>query len=467
MKCRKSPTYFLTKYGRVKDPGKGIVPFESWNHLLELLALFAKYRLLILAKARQIGITWLVAGFALHKALFNQGANILILSKGQDEASEVLDYCRFMLSQLPTYLAAELDRNRLQLLSFPNLNSKIRALPAKEDAGIGFGGATLLISDEFHFHDYAERNYSEIKPMIDAGGNRQWIILSAKNVNPSSDKFMELFIDACERKNSFYPVFIPMGVLDYRTDAWYAQVCKDLELWEAKAKYPRTLDEFLAPVGAASYFDSDTLARMLKEYVISPIETRHNGNMRIYQMPVTGRKYCMAWDSSGGYDPFAGAVMDWQSCEVVAVAHGKSDIDTQASLCKELHEMYNKAYLAPERNPQGGGVSLIEKLVNAGVTNFYKENAGKSDEKIGWYTGSANRPTMLLEWKEAIYKRLVIVRDKQAIEEHLTFIQEAGQQPRATKSAHDDFVICLSILWQIRKVMPTADYGVTTVSYRY
>jgi len=48
--------------------------------------LFQLHRLVIALKARQIGMTWLCAGFALWLILFHPAATILLFSKRDDEA---------------------------------------------------------------------------------------------------------------------------------------------------------------------------------------------------------------------------------------------------------------------------------------------------------------------------------------------------------------------------------------------
>ena len=391
----------------------------------------------------------MIAGYALHRANFYQGANVIILSKGEAEAGEVLDYCRFMHSQLPLYLRAEISRNQESLLAFPAINSKIRALSATENAGIGFGGATLVILDENDFHPFAEDNYIEIKPMIDAGGNRQLIILSAPNRKKLGSNFKKLYTEAKAGENQFYPIFLPYNVIPERTEKWYEETAKDYEPWDMESRYPKTEDEALRISKALCYFDETTLTTMLKEDCYQPVEVRRDGKIKIFKKSVVGRRYCMAVDPAGGYDPFAVGIIDWQTCELVATAHGRSQTDELARIVLELHEEYNKCFTGVERNPQGSGSFLIDKLLSAGLLNQYKEK-----DKLGWYTNSANRPTMLDEWREAIYKRLVKIYNKEMIAEHLNFIQEEGKEPRASKGSHDDYVIMGAILWQIRKRMP-------------
>lgn len=451
-KCRADAHYFLQTYGKVRDPKRGIIPFEDWAHLVSLLDLCEQHRLIIILKARQLGITWLMAGYGLWKALFHEGANVIMLSKGESEASEMLDYTRFMHTQLPDFLRCEKGKDQSSLLTFPPANSKIRALPATEDAGLGFGGATLLILDEWEFHPYAPENYTQIKPMIDAGG--QLVILSAVNKQRSDTKFKEIYRGAKAGDNNFYSVFLPYNLLEERTPQWYEDRRKEYDDWEMEALYPRTEEEALAPSKAVCRFDIQSLKAMLDECQ-KPIREEYNGQVKIYKDSVAGRKYCFAIDpSEGDYDPSAGGIIDWQTCEEVAEYHGKIHLDEQARMAYDLYTRYNNAFCAPERN--ASGLTLISKLKDMGVTNWY--SLDKKKEKLGWWTSSQNRPVMLADLAEAVRLRLIRIPNRDAINEFFSFIRtEKHPDGKATGGAHDDYVIMWAILYQIRKSIPTGE----------
>ena len=429
---------------------------------MALLDALKSHDLVIIAKARQLGITWLMAHYALWRAIFFQGANVIILSKGEKEASEDVGYCKFILSHLPAYLAPTVDRNRLGLLSFPSLDSKITALPATEDAGIGFGGASVVILDEADFHPYAEKNFSELKPMIDAGEGRQMIMLSARNSQSEDTKFKQVLKQALHGENNFYPIFIPYNVMKYRTRQWYEAQKADYEPWELEARYPATVEEFLAPSQILCFFDEATLNLMLKLDCQTPLTTKRNGQIKIYKEPTVGKRYCMAIDPADGYDPYAIGVLDWQSGELVATASGKCYTDELADIGIELYEMYHKPYLAVERN--GAGVNVIDKMRNAGVSTWYQDKAGSG--RLGWYMNVGNRRPALDGLREAIYKRQIRIYDAEAIKECLSFIQEPGKEPRAPKKSHDDLVMMMAMLWSIHKTMPSVGWSIQSTVYQ-
>ena len=70
-KCRKSPAYFLDTYGQIYDAVSGEwIPFRLWSAQFTTLQTIKCKRSVVILKARQLGLTWLVLGFALWLILF-------------------------------------------------------------------------------------------------------------------------------------------------------------------------------------------------------------------------------------------------------------------------------------------------------------------------------------------------------------------------------------------------------------
>ena len=405
-------------------------------------------------------MTWTMAGYSLWNALFHSGANIILVSRGETEAGEMLDYCRFIHSQLPDFLKISKKHDQASLMSFPTAHSKIRALPATAEAGIGLGGATLIILDEFDFHDNDEQNYAEIKPMIDAGG--QMVILSAPNKYDIDTKFKELWLKAKAKENNFYPLFFSYKVLPDRDGAWYQERRKEYDDWEMEGRYPRTEEEALSAPQLTQRFDVEAIKDLEKD-ICSPLREEYNGIVKIYKEPVMGRKYLFPIDpSEGEYDPSGGVVLD-DSLEEMACFSGKIPIDEQARIAYDLYERYNNAYLAPERN--AGGILLIEKLLNAGAKDIDFYHTAK--DKAGWWTSSANRGVMIADLAEMIRLRQIKPRTQEFINQCRAFIRTKKKPDgEARKGCHDEFPIFWGIGIQARKKLPSGAMTMTSVKMR-
>ncbi|HJY88001.1 MAG TPA: hypothetical protein VKE24_14295, partial [Candidatus Acidoferrales bacterium] len=76
------PAYFLDTYGHIYDAtSREWVPFRLWRSQLQTLQSVAEHRLVIILKARQLGLTWLVLGYALWLMLFRPAATVLLFSR--------------------------------------------------------------------------------------------------------------------------------------------------------------------------------------------------------------------------------------------------------------------------------------------------------------------------------------------------------------------------------------------------
>jgi hypothetical protein len=452
LKCRMSFVYFALTYCYINDADRGAIPFNpKWQHLIGVARDLATYRLVIVYKSRQVGMTWLMACYAMWRALFYEGANVIIISKGQDEAAETLDYCKFILNHLPPYLKVELGRDQSKIITIPSMHSRLRALPTTKDAGIGFGSASLIILDEFDAHEYAEQNFLALKPMIDAGGKRQFVVLSARAPeHEDNSKFASLWADALDGKSKFHPIFIPWNAVPGRTQEWFDDLKRDMDEWQVESQYPSNERDILKASIVQMYFDKSVLDAM-KIDCRKPVEYLHHDTIKVWKPPVVGKRYAMAVDPSEGYDASVAAVLDVQLGEIVAMSHGKYNGDELASICCEMYDHYYRPFLSVERNSIG--VNLIDKMFAAGCRNWFSDKP----EKLGFYMGTSNasgRNAVLNEYSNALKQRQFVVYDPEAIEEHYWFMHIPGEKPHPPKGKADDYVMCFAQLWHIKGKMP-------------
>lgn len=462
--CSLSPIYFLNQYGKILDANQGILPFKLWNHQTEALNDFLEYRKIICLKSRQVGWTWLLAGYDLWKALFTEGANIILLSKNEQAASEKLGYITFIHSQLPDFLRPRKGSDQTTLVSFPSVNSKIRALAAVASAGVGFGQATLIDADEWDLwddQDAVRRNYAEIKPMIDMAG--QHIIGSAINKYEQETKFKELLIKALAGEGGYHPMFIAYDVIPGRDEKWYEQQKQEYDQWEIEGRYPKTIQEALAAPGLVALFDTKALEDM-RAGCQSPIAIERNGLVKIYSNYIPGHRYCLVVDPAEGVDdPSVGKIIcDGINAEVAAEFSGRIPITEQSLIFYELYERYQKPFTVVERNAIG--LSLIDKMIALGISNWFYHDKQKT--KHGWWTG-VNRPPMIAELSDVVYQRHVREMNPNAIEEFRNFIRtKKHPEGEARGGAHDDHVMCWAMFFQARKNMTHGTGEFTTFKYK-
>ncbi len=459
-----------------------MVKWEAWDYQLDLLDLLLKYNDIVILKARQLGVSWLVTGYGIWKALFNEAAKILLLSQGEEEAWELLDKGRYMWRKLPEVLRCSAKSDTKGMLCFGSNDSVLHALPSTDKAGRGTD-ATVIIRDELAKHPYGRDNFIAISPAIDSGG--QIIDVSTINKYDSESHFTQRVNRAL---NGAAKHTLPSG-LEYYTGGesgacliflgWRLRPVREeglsLEEWfKAKVvpkydpiaieqEYPETLEEALSVPKTTCCFDVTALNAMLLECV-SPLREEQNGIIKIFRESVAGRRYAFIIDPSEGVDdPACGAIIDWRTDETVAVFEGKIPIDEQARIIYSFWEKYNRPYIVPERN--ASGLALINKLVDMGINTFHYYD--KEKKKAGWWTSVATRPVMLVDLSEMVRLRQFRIPQEHMVRQFLSFVRtDKNPDGVAVKGKHDDWVMLYAIYWQVKKHVPVGEVQIHSYTYR-
>lgn len=459
IKCREDFLYFWLNYCQIGDESSGTVQAQAWPHLLGLVEILRTQRLVVILKAKKIGISWLLAQWALGRderkgeglesrgILFRPNANVLMFSKGEDEAKVLFAKTKFTYGRLPPFLALKLGIDSLTEMTFPSLNSRVKAFPSTQDAGIG-EAAGLVEVDEADFHPFAEANYAEAKPTTD---DLKGQMIYASTINPFKQDtlFQRLWLGAMDGANGFYPVFFPYDVRPGRDEAWRKQQEREYpEKWQMEKAYPRSEEEAFALPESLGYFERASLFEM-KQECRNPIETR--GITRIWKKPTVGRKYVCGFDHSegSGGDNCVGHIMDARTGETVAViASNRTSPDIFTKELFDLTQEYGGALINYERNQ---GKLIKYKLDELKAKNIYYEK--KDPKKPGTLIGGSNKPVIMGLLAEGIRNRDLVCWDKETIKECFDFIRD-GEQLQARQGAKDDRVMAWAHANYIRGAVP-------------
>jgi hypothetical protein len=244
-----------------------IIPFDLWPMQEAALDAVQEHPRVIILKARQLGITWLIIAYALWLCLFHPGKTVLFFSKGQLEADELI---RRVLGMYERYTGekAGLIKGNTAELAWTN-GSRMKSLPATENAGRSFT-ASLILLDEFAFMQWAAAVYSAVKPTIDGGG--RMIVLST--ADGLENPFHALWTAAEQGDSTFHPIFLPWNARPDRDAAWYSRVEKDaLSSTDMAREYPATPEEAFTEKISDPFLESMTWWEACKEPLGAP--TRH------------------------------------------------------------------------------------------------------------------------------------------------------------------------------------------------
>ena len=434
----KDPIKFF-EYVKILDATTNqIIPYEMWPHLVEFINAIFTYSQVIVLKSRQVGISWTIAAIAIFWC-YKTGANVIMISKGEAEAKELLRKARFIYSQLPKHLQIEIEREGSETVSFKNRRSRIHTLPSTEYAGVG-ETASLVIWDENEFHPNDEENWAHLKPTIDAGAHG--IVVSTTEPTKLNSHFKTLWRNAREGKNNFHPIFIGWDAVPNRDTEWLERVRKDYDLeWQFKANYPATEEEALSPILGRTVFDGATLLRM-QQNAVKEIEIRQ-GVIHIFRRPELGVQYMAGVDMAEGRG--GDSSVCWiegskgLSRELVAVIHTNRILpDTFTFMSYELL----KEYYFPRVicGADAWGQMFLDDLVPLGYDRGKIYSSDKKREKLGYMESGKTRDLDLAKMAKAIMSNMQI-HYIPAIKEFFAFqIGDTGRM-EAAEGSHDDLVM--------------------------
>jgi hypothetical protein len=455
----KDPLEFFKHVKLLDATTNSIIPYELWPHLVEFIRATQTYNLIDVLKAKQEGISWTLAGLALWEC-YKTGANILTLSRGQQEASDLLAKSKFIWTQLPKWLQLEKDHDGAFLMSFKGPKSRINALPSTEDAGIGHT-ASIVIRDEVDFHDYAEQNFSAVKPTIDAGGKMFQVSTPSNNAD---SWFKNHYRAAKDGTNNFKAIFIGAMARPDRTDDWASYTFRDYSTAQRKKVYPLNEEEALSPIAGESFFDVDRIAEEI-ELARDATETRQ-GSVYIFDRPRNQASYVAGADAGSGVGGDA-SVLWIESlyrgqrglCAIIYTRDIRPDAFAYLSL--ELLGEYFKPMVVGGNDPSSS--EFLRSLLNLGYPSGKVYWSNKVKGQIGFVETSKTRQEHLSALEKTIREGYVIPFKPAALE-FLNFQWSKGEIVRP-EGAHDDCVLAAAKANFARSIVRDGRLGITTTRY--
>ena len=438
--------------------------FQKWPHLIQAAEILELHRLVVFLKARQIGITWLMAAYALWTALYHPGAVVLILSKGEGEAKVFLRRIKFIYGLLPEGLKATVTVDSATEFGFET-NAKIQALPATEDAGRS-ETATLVIQDEADYHKHLEANYAAVRPTIDGGG--QHIMASTSNFETQDSFFKLQYLRANsldETLNSqrngtsrYVKVFMSWRSRPDRSDEWREQITADYDEDRRDKEYPENEAQALAPPQAIAAFDHHILDEMAND-VRPPMKIDgYPVDARVWQRFSPGKKYAAFTDSShgSGKDYAVTVIGDCATGLIVADIYSQLlEPDELAYQSVKLLEQYDSPLWGIEDNDWG--TVVIRRAQDLNYKNLYHRpvSATKpySRGTVGWHTDERSRFILYGDLRQAISERAITILAEDGLRQFYDTIRNPNKNGRveAVQGRHDDYPLAVGGFWQMSK----------------
>lgn len=460
--CSVDCAYFTDHYGVIDDSqghgddATGTMRFRLWAAQVQLIWELQTARLLILLKARQLGMSWAVCAYVLWRCLFQPGQLVLLLSKGQKEANELLRRVRALYQRLPAWMRERLPKidprkDNASAVLWTN-GSSIQSLPATRNAGIG-NAASVVIMDEAAHMKYGDELYLNIKPTIDEGG--QLILLST--ANGLGGLFHTLWEKAAEGLNNFRTVFLPWWSRPGRDRAWFARMrAESTDPKLIPQNYPANpVEAFLA--SGNTRFEADWITAQAAN-LCDPLERRDLPDalrdipgLKVWKLPEPGREYVLGADVAEGLehgDFNACPVLDAETWEQVAELHGHFEPDEYAGHLIAVADAYNLAHVWVERNNHGHAVLIAMAMAKDPETSLprpFNRIGNGHDGKPGWLTNVATKGPGIDLIAAALRDACVTIRSVGLLNELRHYKRLRGGKLGAPEGKFDDRVMGLMV----------------------
>jgi hypothetical protein len=511
--------YFLRHYGSIRvkgrGPGTGWQRFcpdglprsnaatgKDWGWQIELAEMLPLYDKWAVEKARQEGITFIEAMYALWFGGTKPDQPVLLLSNKLPSAKRLLRRCHHGYTRLPQWLK---DRMRMvsgsiELTQFAN-GSTLEPLSSSSDTGRS-EAAGLIIADEWAYVEKQE----EVHTSIDAAAGEGGQIIYSSTANGVGDMFYDWCCDgaAGEYLGQLAPgIPVNMGISDIAWTflPWWAHPDRTPE-WREKAarrykgSYARFEQEYpedwlQAFITSGKSFHNQATLSVVEEKaktIFEPLQRRgtllwadeelrtvrffddptglvtlHGTIEEIDEARTDPRPWVVAADSAGDA-PWGDyhAATAWKSGVIVpetmttdetvqiphrelVTIHGYADADAYAELLVRLGYWTGMSLIVPEANAIG--VAVIHYLRNKRYPRIYRRRPTGEKQKrapqalLGFWSGGGAAGT-----KQEAYGELermlrcgeVELRDPEGVRE-LRQVRFLGQgRIGVAEPSHDD-----------------------------
>jgi hypothetical protein len=457
-KCASDFHYLCRNYLKIVDKKGNVVPFIFNDAQDRFLAELAENPWVFILKARQLGMTTVVAAYLFWNALLKPNFKVGVLAHQIDSAESIFEiYKRFYL-YLPQFLKRPTERSNVREMKFTHGGS-IRVATANSE---GIRGSTLqaLHCSEFAFWSDPDKTIASTSPTL--GPNAMIILETTANGMNDAHRMWT------SKENGYRKVFFPWmenekytkvkfrGSLHPKVKAY----AKDFGLDKGQSnwlhetyqltcmgnwntllqEYPATADQAFITSGEKFFETLFPHAQAKSGYV----HFRDPQPYRVYALGVD----TASGSPSGDYSAFAVVDVTDKKKPVVCSTYYQRIAPHEFS--ERVHQEARKydALCIVESNSYG--LAVLEHLIGRGYAYVFKRTqydkmGERFVEKVGFNTNVSTRPVMLSRLNEYISKGWLDPTDDRMKHEMNTFIYNDRGKPIAQRRRHDDMIFAYAL----------------------
>lgn len=458
--------YFIYNYCYIKDnTTRQWIHFKLFdaqvNALLDIA--YGKNNIIVL-KARQLGISWLIICCILYDALFKPEILALFFSKREEEAIELLqERLKGVYSHLPVWLKVNsLETNSKKEFALSN-GSRFKASSA---GGSDSYAATHVLIDEADIIYESGKKLvdllTDVAPTVSTAGGKLYLISRSDKSRPNST-FKKIYRGAKTGETNYTPIFLPWYARPDRTQEWYELEKKTAllnygNLDSIYEQYPATEEQALSPPSTDKRFNYAHLEMCYIPFIPDSEETKlAEENLRntvpnavLYRLPKAGNSYVICIDTAEGNihsDPSVATVFCIETDEEAAMLKGQFEPAILALYTKEMAKFYNNAAIFVERNNTGHAVISWFEL-NDTFNLIEGIDTTRNKKKYGWRTTVSTKPLMWSHTANTFRDKEIIIHTQETLLQ-LADIRTHGS---AGEGNHDDLALTVGLYCVYKKL---------------
>jgi hypothetical protein len=446
LKCGKSSQYFNNNYAKIPHPGHGLIPFKTYDYQDELLETFDDHRFTVILKARQLGISTIVAGYIAWLMLFHRDKNVLVVATKLSTAANLVRKVKGIIKHLPAWLKiANIDVDNKNSFELSN-GSQVKASSTSADAGRSESLSLLVIDEAAHVENLTDL-WTALYPTISTGGR----CIALSTPNGVGDWFHETYIKADSGQNEFFPVHLFWDVHPERDREWFETETKNMSKRQIAQEYECNFN-----TSGETVIDGDDIQWLKKRIQEPKYRTGIDRNYWIWEEFNQENTYLLVADVSrgDGADFSVFHIFKLETMEIIAEYQGKVTPDLFSEIVCNAGREYGNAMVVVENNSVG--FAVLDKLADKVYPNVY-HSIKSSHEYIdqyqaetasnaiaGFTTSLRTRPLIVAKLEEYIRNKMLTIYSKRLINELDTFIWKNGK-PQAQRSYNDDLIMACAI----------------------
>lgn len=446
LKSGKDPVYFINNYARIAHPLEGLIPFKLYPFQEQLLHDFNDHRFNVILKARQLGISTTTAAYVAWMMLFHRNKNILVIATKFQTAGNLVKKTKHIIKNLPPWMQiASIDIDNRASFVLSN-GSEIKASSTSGDAGRSEALSLLVIDEAAHVEGLDEL-WTGLYPTLSTGGR----CIALSTPNGVGNWFHQVYVDAEQEQNDFFPTILPWDVHPDRDRKWFGKETRNMSrrqiAQELECNFNMSGETVIHPE------DIERLESVIRE---PKYRVGFDRNLWIWEKAVDGCNYLLSVDVArgDGKDNSTLHVIKLETMEVVAEYQGKPTLDAYSDMLNGIGRDYNNGMIVVENNSVG--FTVLTKLQELGYNNIYfsikstheyveqLRGENMSNAVAGFSTTSKTRPLIIAKLEEFIRNKLITIYSSRTLSELKTFIWNNGR-PEAMRSYNDDLTMALAI----------------------